>query len=245
MLATYRKLIRSSSSITKEASALRSYVDSKPYYFFFKRLFDIICSFIIITFLLSWIMPLIALMIRLDSQGPVFFIQRRIGRGGRPFYCLKLRTMKLNFEADHKQAVENDQRITRVGRFLRSSSIDELPQFFNVLLGHMSIVGPRPHMVSDCQRFSRLVAGYKFRNMVRPGITGLAQVKGYRGPANDYRSILRRYQYDAFYIRQANMWLDLRIMRKTIGQMMLSVLFKVGKVNRAQDTEKSFGKIAA
>jgi putative colanic acid biosynthesis UDP-glucose lipid carrier transferase len=137
--------------------------------------------------------------------------------------------MVLNREAHRKQAEVNDHRITRIGHFLRNSSIDEIPQFINVLKGDMSVVGPRPHMHSDCTRFARVVVAYKLRNFVKPGITGLAQVKGFRGPASDFGSIFHRYQYDAFYVRNYDFVLDLRIIRKTIGQT-FRVLFGKRKV---------------
>lgn len=198
---------------------LRTYVDEKKGYFFFKRAFDIVISSLFIGFVLSWVLPLLALLIKLDSKGPVFFLQKRTGKGGKPFTCYKLRTMILNREADLWPALENDSRITRVGRVLRKYNLDELPQFFNSLSGSMSIVGPRPHMIFDCNRFSFEVPGYKFRNMVRPGITGLAQVKGFHGPAVDVRDISLRYGWDAFYVRNAAFLLDIRIVRRTVGML--------------------------
>jgi putative colanic acid biosynthesis UDP-glucose lipid carrier transferase len=132
--------------------------------------------------------------------------------------------MVVNSEANMAQAEKNDSRITRIGAFLRRSNLDEFPQFLNVLIGHMSIVGPRPHMHEDCHKFSRIVPGYKFRNMVKPGITGLAQVKGLRGPTKDFESIFHRYQFDAFYIRNASFGLDIRIVRQTAIQT-LTALF--------------------
>jgi putative colanic acid biosysnthesis UDP-glucose lipid carrier transferase len=203
---------------------LRRYIDDRRIFYFFKRAFDLGASSILFIGCFSWLFPLIALMIKLDSRGPVFFIQRRVGRGGKTFRCFKFRTMVLNPSANTLQAQEDDVRITRVGNFLRKSSLDELPQFLNVLLGQMSIVGPRPHMHADCHRFSTLVCSYKFRNLVKPGITGLAQIKGYRGPTATYQSIFRRYQYDAFYVRNGNFWLDMRIIRKTAFQI-LGVIF--------------------
>ncbi len=122
--------------------------------------------------------------------------------------------MYINRDADVRQATDDDPRITRIGRFLRVTGLDEFPQFFNVLMGQMSIVGPRPHMYADCNKFANAINGYKFRNLVKPGITGLAQIKGYRGPTKDFESIFHRYQFDAFYVRNANFWLDIRIVRK-------------------------------
>src|SRR5688572_8545783 len=196
----------------------RRYIDERKHFYFFKRVFDLSVSAIFFITCFIWLFPLIALMIKFDSRGPVFFTQRRVGRGGKSFLCYKFRTMVVNRDANTTQAHENDVRITRIGDFLRKSSLDELPQFLNVLLGHMSIVGPRPHMHADCHRFSQLVSNYKFRSLVKPGITGLAQIKGYRGPTETYQSIFRRYQYDAFYVRNTNFWLDMRIIRKTAFQ---------------------------
>lgn len=211
--------------IAGEILSLRSFLDYKRNYFFFKRVGDFILSLLITVLLLSWLIPVLALLIKLDSPGPVFFIQRRVGRWGKSFRCFKFRTMVLNEFANTEQARENDVRITRVGKFLRKSNLDEFPQFINVLLGHMSIVGPRPHMHADCDRFSKVISSYKFRSLVRPGITGLAQIKGYRGPTRDFASIFHRYQFDSFYVRNASFWLDMRIIRKTAAQT-IRQLFK-------------------
>lgn len=126
--------------------------------------------------------------------------------------------MVVNEEADYLPAEQNDNRITRTGKFLRYTNLDELPQFINVLLGHMSVVGPRPHMVADCVRFSFVVHSYQFRGLVRPGITGLAQVNGCHGFTADYDSIILRYYWDAQYVRKASLWVDLRIITATIKQ---------------------------
>lgn len=197
---------------------IRSFVASRKKYLFFKRSFDILFSSLVILLVLSWLTPLVALLIKLDSKGPVFFQQRRIGKNGKYFQCLKFRSMIQNDEADERPADENDERITRVGRLLRQTNIDELPQFFNVLAGQMSIVGPRPHMVADCIRFSFVISSYSFRSLLRPGITGWAQVNGFHGPTSDYDSIIIRYYWDAMYIRKAGIWLDIKIIVKTLGQ---------------------------
>ena len=162
-----------------------------------------------------WLFPIISLLIMFDSKGPVFFVQRRIGKNGRSFRCLKFRSMIVNDEADEKQAAKNDYRITKVGRLLRRTNMDELPQFINVLMGDMSIIGPRPHMFSDWTRFSFVIPEYRFRNLMRPGITGLAQVKGHHGPTPDYRSISTRFYWDAEYIRNASLLLDMKIFSRT------------------------------
>jgi putative colanic acid biosysnthesis UDP-glucose lipid carrier transferase len=214
-------------NINSSPGPFRRYIDDRKIYHAFKRLFDLSVSLVLTIFCFSWLFPLIALLIKLDSRGPVFFIQRRVGRGGRSFLCYKFRTMVVNEDANKIQCIENDVRVTRIGEFLRKSSLDELPQFLNVLMGDMSIVGPRPHMHADCNRFSSLIPNYKFRSLVKPGITGLAQIKGYRGPTATYQSMFRRYQYDAFYVRNCNFWLDMRIIRKTAFQVLDVLLSKI------------------
>lgn len=198
----------------------------KSVYFMFKRMIDIIFSVFVTVFFLSWIIPLIALLIKIDSRGPVFFIQRRVGRYGKTFRCIKFRTMKMNIEADFKQADENDERITKIGKFLRKSNIDELPQFLNVLAGHMSIVGPRPHMHKDCNDFTKVIKEYRLRNLVKPGITGMAQVKGFRGPTLDDISIILRFNWDAYYIKNASPALDWVLIMITAKQ----TLFQIAKI---------------
>lgn len=212
------KIVWNKAHKPEEKPLLRRYISGRNSYFIVKRCFDILFSLVVIVLLLGWLMPLLALLIKLDSRGPVFFIQKRVGFLGRSFYCIKLRTMRVNAEANVRQARENDPRVTRLGRFLRKSNLDELPQFLNVLAGHMSIVGPRPHMHEDCRKFSQVVANYKFRNILKPGITGLAQVKGFRGPADNFDKVFKRYQWDTFYIRNAGFWLDMRVIRETARQ---------------------------
>jgi putative colanic acid biosynthesis UDP-glucose lipid carrier transferase len=172
---------------------------------------------------MGWLLPLIALLIKIDSRGTVFFRQKRIGKNGKSFYCIKFRTMIQNQEADERPAEENDERITKAGKILRRTNLDELPQFFNVLRGQMSVVGPRPHMLADCIRFSFVIPSYQFRSLVRPGITGWAQVNGYHGPTTDYESITIRYYWDAQYVRKKNLWLDLKIIGATIVQGMNNI----------------------
>jgi len=187
-------------------------------YFFTKRVFDLLFSVLVIVFVLSWVLPLLALLIKLDSPGPVFFLQKRIGKGGKPFVCIKMRTMVVNRLADQLPAGREDGRITRLGRWLRGTYLDELPQFFNVLMGSMSLVGPRPYMVTDNQAFSRIVADHPMRYTIRPGITGMAQIKGLHGPLSerDGTVIVTRFQWDIFYIRNANFLLDIDIIRPSI-----------------------------
>src|SRR5687768_3543252 len=210
-------------SYTTSSISYRSFLQQRKLFLIWKRVIDIIFSSLIIVFLLSWLFPIIALLIKLTSRGPVFFIQKRVGFLGKSFNCIKFRTMVINEEANTRQAVDNDPRITNFGRFLRLSNIDELPQFFNVLLGEMSIVGPRPHMHRDCNDFSKVIANYKFRNIAKPGITGLAQVKGYRGPVKDVECMFRRYQWDSFYVRNQDYKLDTRIIGLTISCTLKSI----------------------
>jgi putative colanic acid biosynthesis UDP-glucose lipid carrier transferase len=214
----YQKLPSGRLPGNSQNGIIRSFVASRKKYLLLKRGFDIIVSSLIIMVVMSWLLPVIALLIKLGSKGPVFFIQDRIGRNQQVFSCIKFRTMVQNDEADLRPAEENDERITQLGKFLRRANLDELPQFFNVWLGHMSIVGPRPHMVADCIRFSFVISSYSFRSLVRPGITGWAQVNGYHGPTADYESIIIRYYWDAQYIRKLSLWLDLRIILITISQ---------------------------
>ncbi|HVV05017.1 MAG TPA: sugar transferase [Puia sp.] len=204
--------------ILENNTSLRKFLQDRRGYLLLKRLFDIVFSLLVVLLVLSWLFPLLCILIRLDSKGPVLFVQRRVGFMGRSFRCLKFRTMRVNREADVLQSTENDPRVTRMGRLLRDSNLDELPQFINVLIGHMSIVGPRPHMYKDCQQFSSVVETYKVRNLMKPGITGLAQVKGYRGPAHDFNRIFLRFQWDAYYIKNAHFLFDVRIVHMTTMQ---------------------------
>ena len=150
-----------------------------------KRAVDIITSSLVILFILSWLIPLLAILIKLDSRGPVFFVQIRSGKSNQPFRCLKFRSLRVNNDADSKQVSRNDDRTTRVGRIMRKTNIDELPQFFNIFLGDMSVVGPRPHMLKHTEQFSELYKEYMIRHFVKPGLTGWAQVNGFRGEIRD------------------------------------------------------------
>ena len=184
-----------------------------------KRAFDILFSSLVILLLLSWLVPLIALVIKLDSQGPVFFKQLRSGKGNKPFYCLKFRSMLVNEECNSKQAVKGDKRITRVGAILRKTSMDELPQFFNVLMGEMSVVGPRPHMLQHTRDYSVLINNFMVRHFLTPGITGWAQVNGYRGETRETSAMCKRVEADLWYLEHWTLLLDLKIIFLTVWQI--------------------------
>jgi putative colanic acid biosynthesis UDP-glucose lipid carrier transferase len=189
----------------------------------YKRAFDLFVSSLVILFVLSWLIPILSILIRLDSRGPLFFVQKRVGAFGKIFRCYKLRTMYVNGHAHTRQAGSNDPRITRFGKFLRVSCLDELPQFINVFMGDMSIVGPRPHMLKDCHEFSKLIQDYNDRSVVKPGITGIAQVKGYRGQTNDVYDVVHRFKWDMFYVKNYSFHLDLKIIKATVLSMVSSI----------------------
>jgi len=184
-----------------------------------KRSVDIFLSSIVIVGILSWLTPVMALLIKLDSKGPVFFLQRRNKRGGKVFTCIKFRSMIENDDADLLQATADDERITKLGRFLRNHYLDELPQFFNVLVGDMSFIGPRPHMVSDNNKYEELVEHYDYRHKVKPGITGLSQAMGYVGETRNIQAMRDRVQLDIFYVRHWSLRLDLKILLHTFGKI--------------------------
>lgn len=181
-----------------------------------KRAFDIAFSLIIILGILSWLIPILAILIKLESRGNVFFKQKRNGLNYKEFYCYKFRSMRLNEIADLYQVSKNDPRITRVGKFIRKTSIDELPQFFNVLLGDMSVVGPRPHMVSHTEMYARRIDKFMVRHFIKPGITGLAQTKGFRGEVETDKDIIYRVKFDIFYLENWSLLLDIKIIFLTI-----------------------------
>jgi putative colanic acid biosynthesis UDP-glucose lipid carrier transferase len=180
-----------------------------------KRTFDILFSVFIIVFVLTWLMPVIALLIKLESKGPVFFKQGRPGLDEKEFHCYKFRSMKLNVKTE-QEASRNDPRVTKIGRFMRKTSIDELPQFFNVLLGDMSVVGPRPHLWSQNKAYANKIKKYMVRHYVKPGITGLAQVKGFRGEIETEEDMVNRIKFDVFYIENWSLLMDLKIIFQTV-----------------------------
>lgn len=181
-----------------------------------KRLFDILFSLGVIVFIFSWLFPILSLLIKFNSKGPVFFVQQRTGINNKTFNCYKFRTMTVNNESDSKQAQINDSRITSIGSFLRKTNIDELPQFFNVLLGHMSVVGPRPHMLKHTEQYSALIEHYKVRHFVKPGITGWAQVNGYRGLTDELWKMQKRVEFDMEYLDKWRFFWDIKIIYMTL-----------------------------
>ncbi len=181
-----------------------------------KRVLDLLVSVPVTIFILSWLIPLMALLIKLTSRGPVFFKQIRNGRNNRPFVCYKFRSMYINPDADAKQAQRNDARITPLGRFIRKTSLDEFPQFINVLIGNMSLVGPRPHMLKHTTQYSQVVENFMVRHFVKPGITGWAQVNGYRGEITEMAQLENRVFLDLYYLENWSIWLDIRILFMTV-----------------------------
>lgn len=185
--------------------------------FIIKRFFDIVFSLLFLILVGSWLFPIIALLIKLDGKGGVFFSQNRLGYHELPFRCIKFRTMVTNPHSDTKTTEKNDSRITKIGQFLRKTSLDETPQFVNILLGQMSVVGPRPHMVAVDHHYKTFIERYPLRNNVRPGITGLAQINGLRGEDENMNlQMQKRILADAFYIKNWSLSLDVIIIFKTI-----------------------------
>ena len=176
-----------------------------------KRIVDVLLSSFFIVGVLTWLIPLMALLIRIDSKGPVFFLQKRNKRDGGLFTCIKFRSMYENDEADSLPATAGDERITKLGRILRKYYLDELPQFFNVWIGDMSFIGPRPHMISDNSKYEELIEYYNYRHKVKPGITGLSQAMGYVGEIKNVQNMRNRVQLDIFYVRHWSPSLDLKI----------------------------------
>tara|TARA_R110002167_G_scaffold84266_3_gene229164 strand:+ start:30696 stop:32045 length:1350 start_codon:yes stop_codon:yes gene_type:complete len=184
--------------------------------FYIKRIFDIVFSLFIAVFLLSWLIPILWVLVKLESKGPLIFKQNREGLNGNHFICYKFRSMRINDLSHKVHATKNDQRVTKIGSFLRKTSMDELPQFFNVLLGNMSVVGPRPHIESLSLEYQKEVEDYLKRHIVKPGITGLAQISGYRGEVQKRSDIKNRVRLDIFYIENWSFLLDIKIIIKTV-----------------------------
>lgn len=188
------------------------------HYYTLKRFFDIIGASILflITF---WIFPIIAMLVKISSRGPIIYSQKRTGLHEQEFACHKFRTMYVNAEADTKQASDGDTRITKLGNFLRKTHLDELPQLFNIFKGEMSLVGPRPHMIYHTKQFTALIPFYNLRHQTRPGLTGLAQIKGYIGEIQEERDIIKRVQWDIFYLNHQSAGMDINILLNTAEQV--------------------------
>ncbi len=196
--------------------SLRKIPIDEPFNQFVKRSFDILLSLFIIVGVLSWLTPILAILIKIESKGPVFFKQRRNGLDYEEFFCYKFRSMRPNPMAHLHQIRKGDERVTKVGKIIRKTSIDELPQFINVLKGDMSVVGPRPHMVSHTHMYAERIDKFMVRHFIKPGITGLAQVSGYRGEVETENDIINRVKYDIFYLENWSLFLDLKIVFQTI-----------------------------
>jgi putative colanic acid biosysnthesis UDP-glucose lipid carrier transferase len=186
---------------------------------FKKRLFDVIFSSLVILLILSWLTPILALLIKIESKGPIFFKQKRSGRDNAPFWCLKFRSMCINNSNEELQAKKDDPRITKIGAFLRRTSLDELPQFFNVFAGSMTVVGPRPHMLAHTQQYSTVIDKFMVRHLLKPGITGWAQVNGYRGETETQDLMNKRVEHDLWYMENWSLMLDVKIVFLTIINM--------------------------
>jgi putative colanic acid biosynthesis UDP-glucose lipid carrier transferase len=181
---------------------------------YIKRIFDVVFSLLVILLILSWLYPLVSIFIKLESKGPILFVQNRNGLGNKLFRCYKFRSMTTNNSVN--QAIKYDNRITRVGKFIRKTSIDEFPQFFNVLKGDMSVVGPRPHMEIHNDNYEKQVESFQLRHTIKPGITGMAQSRGFRGEIREDLDIINRIKYDIFYIRNWSFALDIKIIIRTV-----------------------------
>jgi putative colanic acid biosynthesis UDP-glucose lipid carrier transferase len=181
-----------------------------------KRALDVTVSLLVTIFILSWLIPIIGILIFIESGTPIFFKQLRTGKDKKPFYCWKFRSMRNNKDADLKQATRNDNRVTFLGRILRKTSLDEFPQFINVLKGEMSLVGPRPHMIKHTSDYSKLVESYMVRQFIKPGITGWAQINGFRGEINNPEQIKMRVNKDLWYLENWTLLLDIKILFLTV-----------------------------
>ncbi|GJM32585.1 MAG: hypothetical protein DHS20C18_15860 [Saprospiraceae bacterium] len=192
---------------------------SRPYYFL-KRIMDTGLAIVLLVFVLSWLIPLLCLIIFIDTGAPMFFVQKRVGLNGKIFFCYKLRTM-------YSKQGNINKKPSRLGQLLRDHKLDELPQIVNVLRGDMSMVGPRPHMLSDHEIFSQAIGKrYHLRHVLKPGITGLAQIGGYEGSITSLHKLRGRIRLDLFYIKNWSLGLDFLIIFKTIGHILKGILRK-------------------
>jgi putative colanic acid biosysnthesis UDP-glucose lipid carrier transferase len=181
-----------------------------------KRVVDVLVSFSVMAFILTWLLPILGLLIFIESPGPIFFVQYRSGRNKKPFKCIKLRSMYMNKESEICQATRDDPRFTKIGKFIRRSGLDEFPQFINVLIGNMSLVGPRPHMLRHTEDFSKVSNHYTVRHFIKPGITGWAQINSYRGEITKPEQVQDRAEHDVWYLENWSIWLDIRILFLTV-----------------------------
>jgi putative colanic acid biosynthesis UDP-glucose lipid carrier transferase len=202
-----------------------------------KRAVDVVFSFFTIMILFPWLLPVLAILIKLNSRGPVFFLQKRNKKNGAVFNCLKLRTMIINNDADTRSTTINDDRITSFGRFLRHSHLDELPQLINVFLGDMSLIGPRPHMISENILFQKTINEYSYRNEAKPGITGLSQSLGNFGSITDVEKIKERLLLDLLYIKHWSVKMEVKIIFRTIRELM-------PKIKTESDSNKKHRKVS-
>lgn len=211
----YKKLDFHNYGLSTVQAFRKTPIERGTIYYFAKRIFDICFSLAVIILLLSWLIPLISILIKLDSKGPVFFSQIRNGYKYREFKCIKFRSMVVNSKADILTATKGDVRVTRIGKFLRKTSLDEMPQFVNVLFGDMSVVGPRPHMIKENTKYAKSIDRFMLRHTVKPGITGLAQINGYRGEIEEVEDIINRIKYDIYYLENWSAILDIKIIINT------------------------------
>jgi undecaprenyl-phosphate galactose phosphotransferase/putative colanic acid biosynthesis UDP-glucose lipid carrier transferase len=182
-----------------------------------KKIFDVVFSLCVIVFIFPWLFPILFILIKLDSPGPIFFMQERSGRDNKAFWCIKFRTMRTDKRFDaSQQATVGDSRITKMGSFMRKTNLDELPQFFNVLIGNMSVVGPRPHMLKHTEQYCELINDYLVRHYAKPGITGWAQVNGLRGETKELIDMKNRVESDIWYIENWIFFLDIKIIYRTV-----------------------------
>lgn len=191
----------------------------QPYNRLLKRTLDISVSLLVIIFFLSWMIPLVGLLIKLESKGGIFFKQLRSGLNNKAFLCYKFRSMYINQHSDSLQAQKEDSRITRIGTFLRKTSIDEFPQFINVLKGEMSLVGPRPHMLKHTEMYGNSVQNYMNRLIIKQGLTGWAQANGYRGETQELLLMEQRVRHDLWYLENWSLKLDIKIILLTVKQV--------------------------
>ena len=186
------------------------------WYWWLKRGFDIVFSLFFLCFVFPFVLLVVFIVTQCTMPGKLFFVQKRTGLNGRTFKCYKFRSMRKNEHSDVLQATKGDSRITRGGKIMRKTSLDETPQFINVLLGDMSVVGPRPHMLKHTEEYTALIDGYMLRHEVKPGVTGWSQIKGFRGEIKQLKDMENRVKSDLWYIRNWHFLLDLYIILKTV-----------------------------